>query len=203
MESSCGGSEFERIVAPPLDILVRTSDVHRLSDFLMWQVSPPPIPPILALTHLLLRCADIVGDFPSLRESPLAAVRATGDGPGIIGLAEGGPNAPVERLGGDVFRHDQPGYRGRYGDDASKGTGIQLPRRRRGAGGAQQSPRIHVLGRHIGKYDRSDLIPEDVAEVYQLFSFERMDNRRLRERWRPKSTPAQTLHRFTTASTTR
>lgn len=30
----------EQVFAPPLDILVRTSDVRRLSDFLMWQVRP-------------------------------------------------------------------------------------------------------------------------------------------------------------------
>ncbi|KAJ9117751.1 hypothetical protein QFC20_000029 [Naganishia adeliensis] len=39
-ESSCEKKPHHpRVVAPPLDILVRTSDVHRLSDFLMWQTS--------------------------------------------------------------------------------------------------------------------------------------------------------------------
>lgn len=38
--TSLGGS-------PPLDMLVRTSGVRRLSDFLLWQVRPSPSTPIV------------------------------------------------------------------------------------------------------------------------------------------------------------
>jgi hypothetical protein len=92
-------SEDERVVAPPLDILVRTSDVHRLSDFLMWQVRPLPLPTSYTVYSLESRCADIVGDFPALRESALAAVRAAGNVQGVVGVAEGCVDASVEGLG--------------------------------------------------------------------------------------------------------
>lgn len=101
-----------RIVAPPLDILVRTSDVHRLSDFLMWQVrflslphpslpsNPRPFPfiPSTAYSFLLIRWVDVKRDAITFRQGALAAVRVAGDGAGVVGLAEGGSNAPVEGL---------------------------------------------------------------------------------------------------------
>jgi undecaprenyl diphosphate synthase len=38
-----------KVNAPPLDILIRTSGVKRLSDYLLWQVSPPALP--VTFTH--------------------------------------------------------------------------------------------------------------------------------------------------------
>jgi ditrans,polycis-polyprenyl diphosphate synthase len=33
-----------KVNSPPLDVLIRTSGVKRLSDYLLWQVSPPFAP---------------------------------------------------------------------------------------------------------------------------------------------------------------
>jgi undecaprenyl diphosphate synthase len=33
-----------KVNSPPLDVLIRTSGVKRLSDYLLWQVSPPSLP---------------------------------------------------------------------------------------------------------------------------------------------------------------
>ena len=32
-----------KVNSPPLDVLIRTSGVKRLSDYLLWQVSPPSL----------------------------------------------------------------------------------------------------------------------------------------------------------------
>ena len=49
-------------------------------------------------SSLLIRCADVERNTITLRQGALAAVRVEGDGEGVVGLAEGGLDAPVEGM---------------------------------------------------------------------------------------------------------
>lgn len=59
----------------------------------------PPLLTSYTVYSLESRCVDIIRDFPALRESALAAVRAAGDVQGVVGVAEGCVDASVEGLG--------------------------------------------------------------------------------------------------------
>ena len=62
-----------KVNSPPLDILIRTSGVKRLSDFLLWQVSLPPLP--YTVTHSLSGSAPKTHRFTS--STPIGRILAS------------------------------------------------------------------------------------------------------------------------------
>lgn len=109
--------------APEVDILVRTSDVRRLSDFLMWQVRNLPVlfrPTSFADPESDNRPpADIVPYSASFHQDPLAGIRYEGHGQNHVGLPtegvyewfacatgysiDGGDKVPSASVGGHQF----------------------------------------------------------------------------------------------------